>query len=71
MDFIEGLPKSDRVDTILVVVDRLTKFNYFIALKHPFKVLTVAAKFVKEIVRLHKFSTSIVSDQNRIFTSMF
>ena len=36
MDFIEGLPRSEGVDTILVTVDRLTKFEHFVALKYPF-----------------------------------
>ena len=70
MDFIEVLPKSDGVDTILVAIDRLTKFGHFIALKHPFTALNVVAKFVKEMVRLH-FPTTIVSDRNKVFMSVF
>ena len=34
MDFIEGLPKSRGFDSILVVVDQMSKYAYFSPLKH-------------------------------------
>lgn len=36
MAFIEGLHLSEGCDTILVVVDKMTKFSHF-SLKHPLK----------------------------------
>jgi len=35
MDFIEGLPKLRGKDTILVVVDRMTKYIHVFAISHP------------------------------------
>jgi hypothetical protein len=36
MDFVEGLPKFATKNSILVVVDKLTKYSYFIPLSRPF-----------------------------------
>lgn len=72
MDFVEGLPVSKGVDTILVVVvNCLTKYSHFVGLKHPFSSITVTEAFAREIVRLHDFPSSIVSDCDRVFSSIF
>ena len=57
MDFIEGLPKSEGNDTILLVVDRLSKYAHFIALKHPFSAHSMVLVFIKEVIRLLEFPT--------------
>ncbi|KAD7477187.1 hypothetical protein E3N88_00323 [Mikania micrantha] len=69
LDFIVGLPLSHKVDTIFVVVDRLSKYAHFLPLKHPFTAKMVANLFCKEIVRLHGFPRSIISDRDTIFLS--
>ncbi|CAH9116180.1 unnamed protein product [Cuscuta europaea] len=71
MDFIGGLPKSMGKDTILVVVDKLTKFAHFLPLAHPYHAKEVAKLFMKEIVKIHGFPKSIVSDRDNLFLSTF
>ena len=71
MDFIEGLPSSKGHIVIMVVVDRLTKYAHFVALKHPYTAITVAKAFMANIVRLHDIPTSIISYQDKVFISSF
>ncbi|KAE8698903.1 hypothetical protein F3Y22_tig00110597pilonHSYRG01056 [Hibiscus syriacus] len=71
LDFIEGLPNSYGKDTILVVVDRLSKFSHFIPLTHPFMAKVVTEKFIEGVVKLHGMPRSIISDRNPIFISNF
>jgi len=61
MDFIGELPKMKGFDTILVVVDCLTKYARFFPLAHPFTAKDIVALFIKEVVCLHGFPSSTVS----------
>lgn len=61
----------NKYDSILVFVDRLNKYAHFIGLKHPFSAKTVVVSFVKEIVHLHGFLRSIISDRDKVFLSHF
>jgi hypothetical protein len=69
MDFIEGLSKSEGKDTILVVVDKLTKYSYFISLEHPFTTKTIVRLFMDNVFKLHGLPLVIITDRDRIFTS--
>ena len=54
-----------------VVVDKLTKFAHFISFTYPFSALEVAKMFMVSLVRIHEVTKSIVSDRDKIFTSVF
>ncbi|WVZ76730.1 hypothetical protein U9M48_024677 [Paspalum notatum var. saurae] len=69
MDFIESLPKVGGKSVILTVADRFSKYAHFIALAHLYS--ADARVFFSEIVRLHEIPTSIVSDRDPVFTSVF
>lgn len=72
MDFIIGFPRTVRQhDSIMVVVDRLTKFANFIPVKFTFSSSDVAQVFIIDVVRLHGFPNNIVSGRDAKFNSKF
>jgi len=50
------------------VVDRFSKYAHFIPLGHPYTAASVARAFFADIVRLHGFLESIVTDRDPVFT---
>ena len=71
MDFLTGLPESDGADAILTVVDRATHRVHFIPCNKDITARQTAQLYVDHIVRLHGLPLSIVSDRDKLFTSMF
>jgi hypothetical protein len=69
MDFVEGLPKSKNKDTILVVIDKFTKYAHFLPLSHPYTAMSIAHIFHNEFYKLHGLPSTIISDRDKVFTS--
>jgi hypothetical protein len=72
MDFIIGLPKTQKHnDSIMVVIDKLSKSTHFILVKSTFKSINIVEIFMKEIFRLHGIPKMVISNRGVKFTSPF
>ena len=71
MDFVEGLPKSSGYEEIVLVDDRFSKYSHFITLTAKYSAQSVAVLIFENVYKLHEFPLSIVSDKDKIFTSLF
>jgi hypothetical protein len=71
MDFVEGLPSSERKNVAMVVVDRFTKYGYFIALTHHFTAQDIVQLFLNHFYKFHGLPAVIVTDRDKIFTNFF
>ena len=70
MDFVTELPRTlGGSNAIRVIVDRLTKFTYFLPMKVSFSMDRLASLYVKSIARMYVVPISIVSDKDPHFTS--
>lgn len=71
MDIIDGLPVSYNKNSIMVVVDRLSKYIHLFPLTHPYTASSVAQVFMEGVCKLYGVPKSIVSDRDPSFTSLF
>lgn len=70
MDFVVGLPwTQNQYDSILVVVDRITKSAYFIQVKSTNLAQDYAIILIEKIVCFNGILLSIISDQVEQFAS--
>jgi hypothetical protein len=68
--FITKLPRTRKQhDSIMVVVDKITKATHFIPVKLTHKETNVVDIYMREIDRLHGIPKTIVSDRDPKFTS--
>ena len=76
MDFVTGLPistnwKGDSYDSILVIVDRLTKMVHYEPVKVTINAPGLAEVIIDVVVRHHGLPDSMISDHGAIFTFKF
>jgi len=71
MDFITALPSFQGYTVIMVVIDRLSKFAHFLSLKTGFTSKQVEEVFLRQVVKLHGFPMTIISDRDKVFISNF
>jgi hypothetical protein len=72
IDFITKLPRINKKhDSIMVVVDKLTKDTHFIPVKVTHKETKIADIYIREIDKLHGVPKAIVSYNDTKFTSNF
>ena len=76
MDFVTGLPlsadwKGNSYDSILVIVDRLTKMVHYEPVKVTINAPRLAEVIIEVVVQHHGLPDSIISDRGAIFTSKF
>ena len=76
MDFVTGLPlsadwKGDSYDSILVIVNRLTKMVHYKPVKVTIDASGLPEVIINIVVRYHGLPDSSVTDRSLLFTSKF
>ena len=72
MDFITKLPITTRGnDTILVMVDRLSKMVHLAPCRETITAMDTAQLFIESVFKSHGMPTSLITDRDSRFTSQF
>ena len=71
MDLIEGIPESDEYDSILVIVERLTKMALFIPTTKRLTSPELARLYVLHVFSKHGIPSDVISDRGSEFVSAF
>jgi hypothetical protein len=71
MDFISGLPRTQKVMTRYGIIDRLTKVLHFIPMRTTYGGDKLARLYIDNILKLHGVTKSIISDRGAQFVSKF
>jgi hypothetical protein len=72
IDFITKFPRTVRKhDSIIVVVDKLTKFSHLVPVKMTHTITNIVEIYTREITRLHGIPKEIISDIDTKFSSNF
>jgi transposase InsO family protein len=77
MDFVTGLPLSKdpatglSYDSILVIVDRFTKYALMIPFRRDYTAVQLAHILKDRLIRDHGIPKTIISDRDKLFTSNY
>jgi len=77
MNFITKLLKStnpatgDRYDSILIMINKLTKYSHIIACKKKFTAEQLRYIVLNRLIRYHDIPKGLTSDRDKLFTSNY
>jgi transposase InsO family protein len=71
MDFITKLPLSNGFDSIMVVIDLLSKVTHFFPCEETYTADQLAHLFRANILRLHGIPGKIILDRGSVFVRKF
>ncbi len=77
MDFIVKLPRSEdpvtgnKYDSILVMIDRLTKYSHFVPCNETINAKQLGCLVLDRLVWYHGVPTTFITDRDKLFTSKY